>query len=297
MSRRGLLFARVTTSATVAATSLLASMLLGHLAAQTPVGSDVAFEAVSIKVRTGDGPGPVEAPDRYAQSNATFRNLVLDAFHLQPFQVIDIPQALLAPLRFDVAAKAAFVPTKQQMEAMLQRMLAERFALAAHREKRDQSVYRLRMDRSDRRFGKQLAKTAVDCDEVKAQSFAPGAPPLSLRPDGSPICAVRMVAMPSAAGMTLRYRASGVTAGDLADWLTGYVRRMVIDETGITGQLDVDLSFDPTIALNPSPDAQTQTAAPSVFTALTEQLGLKLESATAPVDVLVIDHAERPTPD
>src|SRR4051812_10553596 len=141
--------------------SFLAAAPLARVAAQTAANGSLAFEAVSIKVRTGDGPGPVQAPDRYAQTNTTFRVLVQDAFHLQAFQIIDVPQALVAPPRFDVAAKAPFIATHDQMAAMLQRMLAERFAFKAHHERREQSVYILRMDRSDARFGKQLAKTTV----------------------------------------------------------------------------------------------------------------------------------------
>lgn len=279
------------------ASALVAAASLAGVAAQSPASGALAFEAVSIKVRTTDGPGPVQAPDRYAQTNTTFRVLVQDAFHLQSFQIVDLPQALVAPPRFDVAAKASFVPTKEQMAVMLQRMLAERFAFRAHMEKRQQSVYVLRLDRADARLGKQITRTTVNCETVKAEQVGNGNGSPRATVDDVPVCGSLMRAIPSPAGMTLRYRASGVSSGDLADWLVPYVRRMVIDRTGLKGAFDVDLSFDPSSGQSPSADSQPQIAAPSVFSALPEQLGLKLEPSTESVDVLVIDHAELPTPD
>jgi uncharacterized protein (TIGR03435 family) len=92
----------------------------------------------------------------------------------------------------------------------------------------------------------------------------------------------------------LRYQASGTTSGELAAWLSPYLRRAVVDRTGLKGDFDLDVSFDPNgfAASATSPDVPV-----SIFTAIQEQLGLKLESTRGPVEVLVVDAAQMPTPD
>ena len=95
------------------------------------------------------------------------------------------------------------------------------------------------------------------------------------------------------------FSASGFTLVNLAGTLSGNVGRVVLDRTGLTGDFDVELQWTPDRvplagdASNPAPSPD----GPSIFTALQEQLGLKLESTKGPVDVLVIDHVEQPTPD
>ena len=98
-------------------------------------------------------------------------------------------------------------------------------------------------------------------------------------------------------GPTLTYRGGNITMTALASALRPYVGREVVDRTGLTGEFDFDLQFSAPPAVG-----QTDTAIPvaplddavSVFTALQEQLGLKLESTNGPVDVMVIDGAEKP---
>ena len=100
---------------------------------------------------------------------------------------------------------------------------------------------------------------------------------------------------PGASGITLRYQVSGTTSAELAAWLAPYAGRVVLDRTGLMGEWDLDLSFSPSQA--PSVVSPGVGEAPTVFTAVEEQLGLKLESARGPVDVLMIESVQRPTPD
>ena len=89
-----------------------------------------------------------------------------------------------------------------------------------------------------------------------------------------------------------------MTPSNLAGNLAPFLDRTVVDRTGIAGLIDYDLSWTPDLPPNPNAGERSPTnAGPSLFTALQEQLGLKLESSRGPVDVLVIDHVERPAPD
>jgi hypothetical protein len=145
---------------------------------------------------------------------------------------------------------------------------------------------------SDGKLGSRLERAAVDCESMppgrgSQLSSATGAPPACY-------------ATVSASG-TLR--AAGHSMTTLATMFSRLTNRPVMDETGLTGPFNADLDFNPDglTGLTPPPDAPPASApppdAPSFFTALQEQLGLRLESTTGPVDVLVIDHVERPTED
>src|SRR5437868_4839883 len=149
---------------------------------------------------------------------------------------------------------------------MLQSLLADRFGLIAHKEKRDGQVYALTLARPDGKLGPQLSRSAVDCTALARA----GGPP----PQGA--CSMRV------GNGTLAARS--VTMSDIARVLMGSVDRIVVDRTGLEGAYDVDLAWTP----NPTPDSPGA----SIFTALQEQLGLKLEAARAPVDVVVIDRIE-----
>jgi uncharacterized protein (TIGR03435 family) len=221
----------------------------------------------------------------------SLRQLLEYAFDLQRFEIFNLPDWGADSVRFDVAAKASFVPSSTQMRGMVQRLLIERFNLKTHKEKRVMPVFVLRLDRNDGRLGPQLKKTSVNCTDVKAQRLRQGAAQALGRPGEA--CTSFLVGTPSPSGVALRYQASGITGAELADWLAPYVERPVIDRTGLSGDLDVDLRFLPGSppASGAPPDAPT-----SVFTATQEQLGLRLESGKEPVEVLVIDSVNLPSP-
>jgi uncharacterized protein (TIGR03435 family) len=255
----------------------------------------LTFEVASVKVRTTAGAGSPSGPDRYAQTNASLRDLVADAYHVQRYEVVGGPTWFTGSVRFDVVAKASFVPSPEQMRLMLQRLLAERFMLRVHREMREMPIYVLHLARTDGRLGTKLKRTTVDCVAIHADRQRRGErAPLPLRAEDQPACGSFQRGMPGPSGITLRYQASGLTLRELAAWLSPYVGRPVIDRTNLLGDFDLDLAFHPgEVALSPSPVDEPVL----VFTALQEQLGLKLESSREPVDVLVVDSAQLPMPD
>jgi uncharacterized protein (TIGR03435 family) len=236
-------------------------------------GNAPAFEVVSIKVRTEAGGGFIpSSPDRYNRFNTSLRDLVQDAYGLQRYAIAGGPEWTAGSVRFDVMAKAAAVPSREQMRLMVQQMLRERFALRTHRETREMPVYVLRMARPDGRLGEKLTRTTVDCAVVE--------------------CRPSQIARPRPGGMTLVYQNKGIDTAQFAAWLAPYLSRAVVDRTGLTGDFDVELAF--------SPGGNTGTPVDdtvSIYAALQEQLGLKVDADKAAVEVLVIDSAEMPTPD
>ena len=166
------------------------------------------------------------------------------------------------------------------MTGMMQRLLADRFKLIAHREQREAPVYALSIARSDGRLGSRLEVAPLDCDS-RAAKAPPGTRGLS-------ICGIdRGPGM--SAGRTM-------TIAQLSGVLGSIVGRQVVDRTGLEGNYDWDLSWTP---MPGEPGARSEPAAAgdgiSIFTAIQEQLGLKLESERGVIDALVIDRIERPT--
>src|SRR5262249_40754923 len=186
-------------------------------------------------------------------------------------------------VRFDAGNTGAGGTTSADLSAvdrirmMLQTLLTDRFKLTVHHEPRDLAVYELHVDRGDGRLGPQLKRVDVDC--------------AAQRGSDQPCGGFRTVAPGHIVGR-------GVTLPLLAQFLELPAGRNVFDRSGLQGTFDVELQYTPDRLPLRGPDtpAPDQNAV-SVFTALREQLGLKLESARAPIDVLVIDHAEKPTSD
>jgi uncharacterized protein (TIGR03435 family) len=186
---------------------------------------------------------------------------------------------------YDLTAKAASDVTREQMTAMLQTMLAERFKLAVHYEMQDRPVYALVLARADGRLGPGIRRSELDCDAIQAARRAGSKEPSPATSNGAPACGM---SMRGEQGMTVLLGARPLSA--LAASLGSGTGRVVVDKTGLTGNYDVTLRYMSQPSANESPDAP-----PEIFTALQEQLGLKLEPARAPLRILVIDHIERPT--
>jgi uncharacterized protein (TIGR03435 family) len=181
------------------------------------------------------------------------------------------------------------------MLAMGRALLTERFKLIVHYETRELPIYALVMARTDGRIGPQLHPVEVDCIAQRAaQRAAVGSAPPS---PGSlpPIPPCFIGQFPG------NWTGLAVTMSQVASALQG--DRLVVDRTGLSGQFDLTLSYTPDQmpSQGPPPGAPPlppiDPNGPSIFTALQEQLGLKLESTKGPVDVLVIDHVEHPSED
>jgi uncharacterized protein (TIGR03435 family) len=266
------------------------ALALGQQPATLPT-----FDVASIKPnRSADIGSYFGAPrGQLTATNVTLWELVRNAYRLQGFQIVGGPEWLLAD-RFDVVAKPAGEPAPEQLALMVQALLAERFRLAVHRETRELPVYELRLAAQAGVRAAGLQPSTTDCAAITARGG--GAPPSAPPPAGvRPACGIRT--QPG------RMIAGGVTMARLAGTLSVFAGRIVIDRTGLEGGYDFDLAWTPDRVSQeaPPPGVAPLPAAdpngPSLFTALTEQLGLKLESGRGPVEVLVIDHAERPTPD
>jgi uncharacterized protein (TIGR03435 family) len=173
------------------------------------------------------------------------------------------------------------------MHLMMQALLADRFHLTAHRETRNLPVYTLN-----------VAKSGLKLQPLKEGScvaFNPGAPIVPPTPDQLPACGIARfwISIP-----TVRMQGGKVNMAELARSFSNLLGVTVIDRTGFTGTFDVHLEFGFDDALeglpHPGPMPPADNGAPSIFSAIQEQLGLKLESGKGPVEVLVIDHVERP---
>ena len=276
---------------------------------QAPQGQVVggpAFDVVSIREnKSGDlAQGMRRQPGgRLVVNNAPVRTLILQAFGLQPQQLVGGPD-WIGSARYDIAARAAgeFPVTEPgtvgPMQLMMQRMLADRFQLAVHMETRELPIYALTVARTDGRLGPRLKPAATDCqtlmNELVKGARSGGAPPAAPQlPDGRPACGMRV-------GGGGALTAGGTSMAALARMLAVPVGRLVEDRTGLPGAFDFDLEFtaDPggaAAAGAGAPRPPDNANAPSIFTALEEQLGLKLEPQRAPAEVLVIDRIERPS--
>ena len=258
-----------------------------------------AFEVASIR-RNIEGGVPrmrVEG-GRFVAQNISLRELIVDAYRMQSFQVAGGPewwQVAPGPNRaapasqrpgevtFDVIASIPQNTPAAHVPLMLRVLLADRFKLVVHTEMRDMPVYVLTHARDDKRLGPQLTRSTQQC-QTEIDGGPLRAPVTRVGEDGKPVC-----------GMTMgpaRIRGGGLTIRFLANALTGYVRRMAVDRTGLEGAFDFDLTYAPS---ERGGGPATSDERPSIFTAVQEQLGLKLESATAPVDMLVVDSVSMPT--
>jgi uncharacterized protein (TIGR03435 family) len=211
------------------------------------------------------------------------RTLIVLAYGVADYQVTGGPSWIRSD-RYDVQAKAEGDATVQQMEGpMLQALLVERFKLAFHRETQQLPVYEL-----SRAGGKTKLQATK---EGSCTIYSLDALPLSAAAArGTTFCGFPHLTQN---GISRALDGKGVSMATLAGNIARSLRRSVIDKTGLTGTYDLHLEWTDT-PLNDIPNPETSDR-PSIFTAVTDQLGLKLESAKGPVEVIVIDRLERPS--
>jgi len=235
---------------------------------QAPPDSSARFEVASIKRNAaGVGAGGGLAGDRYRANNQNALALIMGAFSND--RILNAPD-WATDERFDLVAKAPHEIASAQLAPMLLNLLRERFAFEGHRETRNIPVYRLTIVR-DGTLGPRLRRSTVDCaEDVPAQQGA----------------ARRVTCGGGSSPGKLTF--VGLTINTLARVLAAPAGRPVLNETGLTGRFDADLEWSNTLGA---------TDFASVFTAVQEQLGLRLVPSTAPMEVVVVDHIERPSPD
>jgi uncharacterized protein (TIGR03435 family) len=290
--------------------------------------SSPSFEVASVKPAapiTGNriqvgmrgGPGTPD-PGQITYNNVTVKNVLMNAYGVKGFQISG--PGWLDSERYDIVAKVPRGATKAEFMVMLQNLLAERFKLTLHREKKDLPMYALVVGKNGPKM-----KESVEDAAPKGGGPADGPAAVMGKPtvdrDGFPVLP------PAAAGRTavslalmngnVRMTASKQPMSGLAEDLSRQLDLPVVDMTGLTGKYDFTLYFSPEglagmrlpagLAPPPpnaappgeggpgspmasAPDGQSN---PSLFAAIQEQLGLKLEQRKGPVDLLVIDHLEK----
>jgi len=252
-------------------------------------------------------------PGRFTATRMILPFLIADAYNIPRYRIEGGP-AWMQSEQFDITATFTEGAGRDDRRAMLRTLLRDRFALAAHTDTRETRVYNLVMAREDRRFGPRLTRPddTVDCQRIQAarRDANPKAPyaakdffaAFENGPDISgPICDSNSVRrfLPGGGSADTAWGSKQPIA-HLAEYLTSVVERPVLDRTGLTGEFDYRLEHSRPSLSTPTgadPDApQPRNVGPPLFTALQEQLGLKLEAAEGSVEFLIIDRVQRPTP-
>jgi uncharacterized protein (TIGR03435 family) len=247
------------------------------LRAQAPSAAPLVFEVASIRLNTsgaqGGGGGP-RPGGRYTYTNMSVRSLIALAVGLPTGRVIGGPDWIVTG-RYDITAVGKDQPSRDETSQLMLALLRDRFKLVAHRETRDLPVYSLVLARPGGPLGPAMRRSAIDCLDAEARKKAYASAPAG----GRMLCG--LTETPGT------FTGGGIDLSTLVVILGAASGRPVLDRTGLTGGFDVDLKW--------TPELQDRADAVSIFTAVQEQLGLKLENATAPLDVSVVDRIERPS--
>jgi uncharacterized protein (TIGR03435 family) len=263
---------------------------------QTPAASQAPaqFEVASVKPNmSGDSKAAMQTPPgRFTATNVTLRQLIREAYHLQEFQITGGPNWLDRD-RFDIVAKAEGPESPEgtvanRVPLMLRALLAERFGLGVHIESKELPIYALIPARADGMPGAQLKRAAPACDPPSDGSRGG-----TTAPANRAECGLRILPGTMMAG--------GVTMAELAEGLSPLMNRVVHDRTGLAGRFAFTLRWTPE-QVSEGLDRKARAMGlppidrdgPALVTAVQEQLGLKLDSQRGPVDVLVVDRADRP---
>jgi uncharacterized protein (TIGR03435 family) len=234
--------------------------------------ADPFFEVASIKPSRPDEPGRGfhTQGQQFTTTNTSLSDLITWAYDLPARQISGGP-AWMGSEKYDLLAEfgGEGKPNEQQKKIMLQKLMADRFQLVFHREKQELSVYAIVVGKT----GPKLTPSTGD------PNGTPG-----LIDQGLGVLSVR-----------------NATMADFASHMQGVLDRQMVDQTGLTGKYDFMLKWTPDESqyggrVKPPAPTEDSTAPPDLFTAIQEQIGLRLESTKAPVDVLVIDHADHPSP-
>jgi bla regulator protein BlaR1 len=218
-----------------------------------------AFEVASVRPANPAAKRPDIRRDPaggFRAANVDLRTLIVLAYNIQDYQLADAPGWIKSE-RYDVVAKAPADASKSDTWPMLRALLAERFHLEVHRELKESTVYDL-----------EVAKSGL---KIHAATRAPA--------EADDWCR-------QGAGHLQCYM---IRMDNLAMTLSGAVKRRVYDRTGIDAKFDLTLDWAP----DNLKDEPMTSDRPSIFTALQEQLGLRLKAGRAPVEMIVVDHVEK----
>ena len=277
---------------------------------QVVAGGKLAFDVASVRQNKSAGSGNSNVSSTstdefippgglYRATNIGLIQYVAFAYKLSNKQL----QSVAAQIpwstqdRFDIEARAAGNPTKDQFRLMMQSLLAERFKLAAHFETREVPVYALVFAKPGK-WGPQLRPHRQD-DPACLKTTTPQLPQSSKEEGEFPSFCGGIGGLPPSAPGRMRNGARGITLATFAaiESGVGNVERPIIDRTQIEGMIDFNLEWRKVAAnLWPGEQPVFDEDAPAFRDALQEQLGLKLVPQTGPIEFFVIDHVERPDP-
>jgi uncharacterized protein (TIGR03435 family) len=263
--------------------SVALAITVAFAGAQTESSNRPEFEVASIKpskpgTRTTFGVGNGGA----SEANVSLKALMAFAYRLQEYQILGGP-SWVGSDRFDIEARAADRKADpDQLRLMLQSLFADRFKLALHRETKPSNVFALVV-------AKNGPKIKLSTDQFSPDANGPSPP------GSGPGHGVIRMTFGNIIG-------NAVSISHFVSLLSQRLDRPVVDKTSLTGRFDIRLRWTPDVGENPLspsgdplPQAPTDPSAPSIFAAIQEQLGLKLEAAKGRVEFLVIDHVERPS--
>jgi uncharacterized protein (TIGR03435 family) len=267
-------------------------MLVSHAAAQSDTRPE--FEVASIKPASPDArnvfivPGPGGG---VSLNNFTLKEMIVFAWRVQPFQISGGPP-WLDSAHYDVVAKPETKPKQDEIPLMLQALLADRFQLVIHHDTKELPLFALTLARKDGKLGPKLIPHEGACAALDPSERLPPS-----EPGKRPVLPCGVMQMGARTLMAV-----GVPIASLVPGLARILGSTVIDKTGLTGNFDLraewTLDENQALAFLPPgtpPPPPSDTAGPSIFTAMQEQLGLKLISQKGPVEILVIDRAEKPS--
>lgn len=299
-------------------------------------GTAPEFEAASVKPAAPLNTGALMAggsmrismgcsrpdPGRFTCSGMPLRMLLARAYGLKNYQVFG--PSWIDSERFDINAKIPAGATQEQLNPMLQKLLADRFQMTVHRETKDLPIYALVVGKN----GPKLKESTGDAKGTSADDALAGRgvpPPPSGGGGQQAMMVVRSDSGGAGGGKGLRMRmrnglseitGTQATVSNLANMLSTQLNRPVVDETDLKGEYDITLDFAPDDTVRPGgasgafvfagpgpvggaasgtpgAEAREPSSAPSIFSAVQNQLGLKLEPKKAPVETIVVDKAEK----
>lgn len=280
----------------------------------TPLAWTQTFDAVSIRA-TGQSAGRgslATQPGRVIADGSTLKEIVAVAYGLPQDRVLGGPD-WAGSTRFSITATTAGEAGRERAQRMLQAMLGDRFGLTLHREQRELPVYLLTLARRDGSFGPGLRRAGAACAPMTPPKFddlgvPPPPPPPPPPPGGSSMrpllereTTLRCPTMFFPGGVSAR----AIVFDEFVYRLSRFAARPIVDRTGLGGEFDIDLFYQFELSSSapggpavggPGPGvAAPAGSGPSLFSAVQDQLGLRLEGGRAPIDVVVIDSARPPS--
>jgi uncharacterized protein (TIGR03435 family) len=294
----------------VPAVLVAASTLLSGQSSQP--STELRFDVASVKpALTPFEAGRAGAPFTFGlrilpggriSGSLTLKQIITRSYGVADYAVAGGPSWLTTDY-FAIEASAGREATAAEINAMLQTLLRDRFALRTHSENREAPAFVLSLARSDGRLGAGVKRTSDECiAAIEARKNATAPPPPSPQSSGprepptTPTCGVVTMVSRSSGATTMLW--GGQDVKSLISRISTELAAPVIDRTGLEGLFDITLEYTPArqsaTGLDPN---SNDLPPPPIATALQQQLGLKLEKQNAPLQVIVIDSVERPQPD